>query len=89
MASSPAAAGQGQGQDVVFIPATSPMFRYAPYRNGPVGSAWLQIDGGGSACAGPSTFAVEIDSLYCEYFYLIDVHAFMYIFMEVSIWSGS
>lgn len=52
-------------QTFVFIGASSPLFNYAPTRNGPIGSSWNQIDGG-SQCAGPAPFAVQLDNLYCE-----------------------
>lgn len=50
---------------LVWIGAESPMFHYAPTRNGPLGSSWLQ-DSSGTICGGPSTFAVQIDGLYRE-----------------------
>lgn len=52
-------------QTFVFISASSPLFNYAPTRNGPIGSSWNQIDDG-SQCAGPATFAVQLDNLYCK-----------------------
>lgn len=50
---------------IVYIGAASPMFQYAPTRNGPLGSSWLQGNGG-TSCGGPATFAVQIDDLVCK-----------------------
>ena len=50
---------------IVWIGAESPLFQYSPTRNGPMGSSWLQ-GSGGTICGGPSTFAVQIDGLFCE-----------------------
>ena len=53
---------------IVYIGAASPMFQYAPTRNGPLGSSWLQGNGG-TSCGGPATFAVQIDDLVCKCYF--------------------
>lgn len=58
--------GSMSDEIVVYIGASSPLLKYSPYRNGPTGSSWLQTGNGGSECSGPTTFAVELDGLYCR-----------------------
>lgn len=75
---------------LVYIGAASPLFQYAPTRNGPIGSSWLQDDATGrTICGGPSTFAVQLNHLYCECLIVVvwSDHLELYLVVRICVYG--
>ena len=57
----------------VYIGAASPLLSYTPGRN--QSNGWEQLSSGPSQCSSSSggTYAVELDSIYCEHIFFAEM----------------